>query len=126
MTEAIRGIGVAGAPTELRSQLRFPVVADIDYRVLSGRLVKVGRGQTVNLSSGGVLFHCNESLPVGRRIELWIVWPVHLNGDVALRLCVRGRIARVKDNCVAVEFRHYEFRTRRLEGSMSRSAAGAV
>jgi len=82
----------------------------------------------VNLSSHTILFQSDEYLSVGSQIELWIEWPVRLNERVALKLCARGNVVRVEDNCVAVEFSRHEFRTRNLDSStgVGSVAAGAV
>ena len=123
MTQATHpGTGAAKALADVRHHLRFPLVTDLDYRiVIGGRPIKMGRGRTVNLSSGGVLFQSTEPLPARKQIELWIAWPVPLNGDVALKLCAQGRIVRVQDGRVAVEFARCEFRTGRL-GTQTKSS----
>jgi hypothetical protein len=63
------------------------------------------------VSSGGILFASDQSLPVGDFVELWIAWPVPLNETVRLQLMINGRVMRVSGNQVALEIRRYEFRT---------------
>ncbi|MBZ5575807.1 MAG: PilZ domain-containing protein [Acidobacteriia bacterium] len=116
MTQAILESGVAMAPLWRRSRCRFPVVADLEYRLFDrGKPAMVGHGQTVNLSSHGVLFEAEEALLPGKPVELWIAWPVKLDEKVRLRLWAFGRIVRIQASCVAVRISRYEFRTRRLE-----------
>ena len=113
-----------------RSSHRFSFVADLQYKLLHpSKPVKTGRGQTVNVSGKGVLFESDETLPVGRLIELAIPWPVKLSVKVGLTLCASGPIVRVQGNCVAVQITQYEFRTKYLEPSrlsIGRAQAGAA
>lgn len=77
---------------ELRSSVRFPLSLPIHVITASnGRLI----AQTQNISSGGVLFEVNESLPVGSRVEFQIDLPAGIlgtPGDVAVQ-CI-GRVVR--------------------------------
>jgi hypothetical protein len=99
---------------ERRSQLRFPLVLELEYTLEQpdSKRVKTGTGVTVNLSGGGALFKLGEPLPLGRRIQLSLRWPVMLDGRVRLTLLARGRTVRVEGNYAAVQFSHYEFRVR--------------
>jgi len=72
-----------------RSNYRYPIRIDLEYRLLKGsRVLKAGRGRTVNFSSSGILFESEESLPPAMRIHLSIAWPARLNNRVALNLHV--------------------------------------
>jgi hypothetical protein len=54
-----------------RSNRRYPIVLEIEYKLLrKGRVERLGLGKTLNVSSGGVLFEANEPLPAGSSIEL--------------------------------------------------------
>ena len=104
---------LADIHSERRGRVRFPIIRDVRYRVITGRGErKRGIGKTVNLCSGGVLFAAPEALARGKQIELSIGWPVKLDGACALRLVTRGRITRCLGTDVAVEFTNYEFHTR--------------
>ena len=96
-----------------RDSERFPIEQEVRYRALGKRGPQTeGTGKTLNISSHGVLFTANDNtLTVGRRIELSIVWPAQLNNDCRLKLVVRGRICRIKSGGIAVEIGRYEFRT---------------
>lgn len=98
---------------ERRSDQRYAVKAAIEYKVLlrNGRVL-TGVGQTVNMSSGGVLVEAASSLPRGAEIELSIAWPVSLNNVVPLKLHITGQTVRTHRNRTAVTIRRYEFRTR--------------
>jgi len=100
------------AGAERRKSDRFPIVRNLNYRLISGRRVLVtGKGETVDVSSKGVLFTAETPLPVGKRLELEISWPAQLDGKCALKLVARGKIVRCRDNRVAVAIEKYEFRT---------------
>ncbi len=97
---------------ERRGNDRFPIVRDVRYKVMSGRgEPESGAGQTVDVSSRGVLFTAPRPLAPGKRIELQISWPAQLDGKCALKLVARGRIIRCRGTKVAVEIDKYEFRT---------------
>jgi hypothetical protein len=70
-----------------------------------------GRGQTVNMSSTGVLFTTDQELMPGRRIELSISWPAQLNDTCKLKLVAKGRVVRAEAGKAALEIQQYEFRT---------------
>lgn len=99
---------------ERRASDRFPIARELRYRVLSKRThgeIEEGTGTTINISSNGVLFACDQSLPAGRRVELSISWPAELDNRCQLKLIARGRVTRQEDGRTAVEIQQYEFRT---------------
>ena len=95
-----------------RAADRFPIEREVRYKVLSRKdNAAVGHGQTVNMSSNGVLFTTDQYLLPGRRLELSISWPVQLNSTVPLKLVARGRVVRCEEGKAAIEIHQYEFRT---------------
>ena len=103
--------------SERRANDRFPIVRDVKYKVVSGRGVpESGAGQTVDVSSRGVLFNAQNPLPPGKRVELAISWPAQLDGKCSLKLVARGKIVRCRGKLVAVEINKYEFRTQSSRG----------
>ncbi|MCW5977298.1 MAG: PilZ domain-containing protein [Bryobacteraceae bacterium] len=98
--------------TERRSASRFPIERNLRVRVVS-RKGDVGpcRGQTINMSSTGILFTSDCDLTPGRRVELAISWPAQLNDHCPLKLVARGRVVRVDKGKAAIEIQQYEFRT---------------
>lgn len=95
-----------------RQHRRYPITMDVEYKLLkNGRVAQYGFGRTVNISSGGVLFSANDSLPTGGLIELAISWPCLLEGVCALNLKIRGRIVRSDSKEVALQIQQHEFRT---------------
>ncbi len=91
---------------------RFPIVREVSYKVMNSKgVVEIGTGETINISSAGVLFNAQAPLRPGKRIELSISWPVQLDGKYGLKLVARGRIVRCEGTNVALEIDNYEFRT---------------
>ena len=105
---------------ERRSKQRYAIVTPLEYTVqLKPRLLVSGQGETINVSSNGLLFLANRQLPVGRPITLSVRWPVSLEGKIGLKLVVKGRTVWTQDNQVAVHFRNSEFRTAKAKASFS-------
>ena len=117
-------VNFSGFPSERRSADRFPISREVHYKVLSKRGgPEAGGGQTVNISSNGVLFTTEHYLIPGRRLELSISWPAQLNDKCQLKLVARGRIVRCEEGRAAMEILQYEFRTRATPAPALASAA---
>jgi c-di-GMP-binding flagellar brake protein YcgR len=98
--------------TERRSSTRFPIERAVRFKVLTRKSDdEPGRGQSVNMSSTGVLFTTDRELPLGKRVELSISWPAQLNDTCALKLVATGRVVRMESGTAAIEIQQYEFRT---------------
>ena len=110
-------------PLEQRSHQRYPLQLEMQYKLLNrGTGRRSGSGSTLNISSGGVLFAAEESLPSGSPIELMLNWPFLLEGVCPLKLIMRGHIVRCEGNEVAIASRHHEFRTAGIRGAQSQSS----
>lgn len=95
-----------------RLHQRYPIILNVDYKLLvKGRVERLGSGRSRNISSGGVFFEVDETLPVQGRVELAMDWPFLLEGVCALKLVMRGRIVRSDATGIAVKIAHHEFRT---------------
>jgi hypothetical protein len=95
-----------------RQDRRYRIHLDLRWKLIRRRRVlDSGVGQTVDLSSGGILFDPGRQLPVGLRVELSISWPVLLRNEAPMQLIVSGRIVRAGQNRVAVSMTQHEFRT---------------
>jgi PilZ domain-containing protein len=97
---------------------RYPITLELQYKAMKRDGVQhLGDGMTLNISSGGVLFHVNgvfenkDILPDGGMIELAIKWPLLLDEVCPLKLVVRGCIVRRDDTRLAVKTEQHEFRT---------------
>lgn len=105
-------VNIAGADTERRLSMRFPIECAVRYETLNPRAgILAGNGKTLNISSSGVLFNSDHDLPVGTRLEVSINWPVQLNERCLLKLLVRGRIVRYRKGQLAMQIQQHEFRT---------------
>ena len=96
---------------ERRSHERFPIALSADYRIHRKGRVDSGSARTINIASGGVLLEANESLATGGPIDLFIRWPIRLEGTCPLNLVISGRIIRSDSRGVAIKANHHEFRT---------------
>jgi hypothetical protein len=105
---------VPDANRDKRSHRRYPITLDVEYKLLKrGRVIQIGSGKTLDISSHGVLFEANEALAPGDLIELKMTWPFLLEG-VPLKLALRGRVVRVDDGKrIAVRVTYREFHTAR-------------
>ncbi len=96
-----------------RAADRFPIARELRYRVLDGReTVEVGCGETINMSSSGILFTTEHEIGPGRRLEVSVSWPAQLDDRCALKLVAKGRIVRSEPGKAAMAIEKYEFRTR--------------
>ena len=106
-----------------RASERFPIARDLRYRVLNKRGgEESGAGQTVNMSSCGLLFTAPEMLLPGRRLEVAVSWPAQLNNKCALKFVARGRVVRFGDGQIAMEIQQHEFRTQSTAAKPAKAA----
>ena len=97
---------------ERRRKMRFDMARDMRYKLLENdRIVASGVGTTENLSSGGVAFLSDGSLPSGAYVELSISWPMLLDNACPMRLIVFGRVLRGSDGSKVCTIEKWEFRT---------------
>jgi hypothetical protein len=98
--------------TDRRGADRFPIRREVTYKLAGRKGVSLaGTGNTLNMSSTGVLFTADHRLFVGSSVEVSISWPAQLNSTIPLKLVARGRVVRSDDTGTAVEIHHTEFRT---------------
>jgi hypothetical protein len=98
--------------SERRKDRRYQIEVELEYRLVRrGKVVSTGRGHTVNVSTGGLLFESEHALPAGMEIELAIAWPARIDNVAALKLWVTGRTVRAQGNLTAAKIIHHHFRT---------------
>jgi hypothetical protein len=99
--------------TDRRSSDRFPIERKVRFKILSNRKHpdELGAGQTVNMSSTGLLFTSDLVLMPGRKMEVSISWPAQLNSKTPLQLVTRGTVVRSEDSTIALEIQKHEFHT---------------
>jgi PilZ domain-containing protein len=103
-----------------RAKTRYPIECDLEYRISRGRAdFWIGTGQTINISSEGLLFYTREELTQGSGIELTLKWPVTLDDRIPLTLRLKGSIVRSERDRAAAQINSHEFRLgrRRLGGA---------
>lgn len=92
-----------------RAKNRYPLALELSYRV-AGK-PPAGRGRVLNISSSGVIFHCDGAVAIGTQILLTIQWPVLLDDVCPLNLVMAGSVVRSEGTAVAVQVHTHEFRT---------------
>jgi hypothetical protein len=97
---------------ERRWKRRYPIQLAIGYKLLSSRLSLHGIGTTIDFSSTGIAFATEDSLPVGRQVEISVDWPAKIDGHCALRLVAVCNVVRSGNGRVAVRIYGHEFKTR--------------
>ena len=91
---------------------RFPVAQEIRYRLVESRPAGKGSvGETLNISSGGVLFTTSKRLAHGHRVEMAIHGPARLGGNCPVQFVAAGCVIRSETKHRAVQIERYEFRT---------------
>ena len=96
---------------ERRIKSRYPLELNVRYQTLGGAHPVAGLGQTVNLSSSGMLLACANNIPEGTRLKIFVEWPSLLNGTTPLQLITVGTVVRCTAFGVSVVFESYQFRT---------------
>jgi hypothetical protein len=96
---------------ERRSKARYPVQLTVRYRTVGRNMHVNGVGQTLNMSSGGLLVSADHAISAGLRLEVNVEWPLLLNGRVPLQLVAHGKVVRCGGSMFAVAFAQYQFRT---------------
>lgn len=74
----------------------------------------MGSGKTLNMSSRGILFTTESSLPDGAFLEVAISWPIQLDKTTQLKLVVLGALVRSDEGQAVISIHRYEFKTRGL------------
>jgi hypothetical protein len=106
---ATDGDAIAG---DRRQDRRYELQLDVKWKLIRRRRVlDTGTGQTIDMSSGGVLFDAGRHLPEGLNVELSITWPVLLHNVAPMQLMASGRIVRSSGRKVAIQTTQHEFRT---------------
>ena len=95
---------------ERRVKSRYPLELNVRYQTMDADPV-AGVGQTVNMSSSGMLLACASNIPEGSRLKIFIEWPSLLNGTTPLQLITVGTVVRCTEIGVSIVFESYQFRT---------------
>jgi len=102
-----------------RTSLRFPLNRGLKHHGIGASNGQAGCGETINISSRGVLFKTKERVRRGEWLELAISWPAQLNPRVKLQLVARGPVVRIEEGRVALAIHQHEFRTQSVTPNSS-------
>ncbi len=99
---------------ERRTKARYPLRLTVRYRTMSDGPALVGVGQTVNMSSCGLLI-ASDHAPVraGAKLQLMVDWPFLLHGSTPLQLVASCRVTRCQPEEFAVRLEQYLFHTKK-------------
>lgn len=97
--------------TERRIKSRYPLHLNVRYQTLGTGSRVADVGETINLSSSGVLIACRYPIGEGERVRTVIEWPSLLNGTIPLQLVTIGIVVRRQGARLAIAFEGYQFRT---------------
>jgi hypothetical protein len=99
------------APDERRFRQRYAMELRISYVLLRRKsVIARGGGETINLSSSGILCRSSSALVDGGEIRMRIPWPVIRDGK-PLVLVAEGKILRCEPPYFALGILRYRFRT---------------
>jgi hypothetical protein len=96
---------------ERRIKSRYPLELNVRYHTVGSAALVAGVGQTVNISSKGMLLTCSGNIPEGARMKMFIEWPSLLNGTTPLQLITLGIVVRRTTSGISIMFENYQFRT---------------
>jgi hypothetical protein len=100
---------------ERRSKVRYPITMYLRYHSIDRNKTTHGLGRLVNMSTGSILVASERHVPVGKRLEVNINWPLLLDGVVPLQLVADGKVVRSDESSFALKLTHCEFRTMRRD-----------
>jgi hypothetical protein len=109
-----------------RQDRRYPLQLEMKWKLIRRRRVlDSGKGQTLDLSSGGILFDAGRHLPEGLNVELAISWPVLLRDVAPMQLVAVGKIIRSNARHAAIQTTQHEFRTVGISSDNRNSQPGS-
>ena len=95
-----------------RRDRRYHLQLELKWkRIRRRRVLDMGIGHTIDISSGGILFDAGRHLPERLNVELSIAWPVLLHNVAPMQLIASGKIVRRDGRRVAIQTVQHEFRT---------------
>jgi c-di-GMP-binding flagellar brake protein YcgR len=95
---------------ERRRNKRYSLRCSLSYLALSKSGPRItGSGETLDISSSGVLFRSDQVLAARLRVKLYIHWPVELDGVKALDLIIHGTVVRRAGNLIAIKREKHDF-----------------
>jgi len=92
--------------------IRFPLGFQLRYKAASTDMAVFGVGRTNVISSTELFFTAEHALECGMKAEIYVAWPVLLDGRARLQLILEGNITRTEGRLAALTINKYYFRTR--------------
>jgi hypothetical protein len=103
--------------SERRAKKRYPLQLNIRFRSTQGKLLVIGDGRTLNISSAGLLIASPQDVRKGLRLQLTVAWPWLLDDTTPLQLVAESRVVRASECEFAVSLERYQFRTSRRQST---------
>jgi hypothetical protein len=88
---------------------RYGIKRPVEFRLRSPGIRKEGTGQTLNISTGGILFETQTEIDMGRKIDLTVDVGDALGGG-PVTLHIQGVTVRTQDGTVAVLIKKHRLR----------------
>ena len=127
MTKELRELQplIHGVQYVRRIKWRFSIQQPVRYTAVGRNKVRhTGFGNTVNISSAGVCFTTETTLPVHTFVEVSMDWPVLLNGVCPMKLVIIGRVIRSSNESTVVAIKTSGFHTRSARPRFPAAQAG--
>ena len=96
----------------VNNEVQYAIELPVRYEVGSGEPV-TGEGRTLAIGSRAIRLAAGRNLQTGRKIQLWVSWPVPLPDGTELTLWIGGKITRSRLLETEVSVAPYDFKTRR-------------
>ena len=104
---------INSANPDRRTHLRFPVDADLWYRI-SGQKIR-GTGQVENISSNALAFRTEGLLQPGMLLSASVAWRATLDGCKKPRFVFEGVVLRAGNGLVVTTIERPQFRSSQEE-----------
>jgi hypothetical protein len=122
ISKALRNTGISAPLAEeaksanRRRTHRFSMRLAAKFRRIEPRssLDRIIVGESLNISSKGLLFTASEAFTAGEVVEAFIDWPMLLDSRIRLTLVIEGVILRTGKDRMAMRIERYEFKTRSI------------
>jgi len=93
-------------PRAVRLPLKYTVVGPKGFLERTS-----GSGETVDIVNGMLHLRADGTLPLGALVEVVIPWQIPLEGEVRLKLLIRGRVVQSEKAVIMLKIEQHEFRT---------------
>ncbi len=110
-----------------RQDRRYQLQLECKWKLIRRRKVlDTGTGNTIDISSGGLLFDAGRHLPEGLNVELSIAWPVLLHNVAPMQMVASGKIVRSNGRHAAIQTVAHEFRTTGIPEDQRKATANSA